>query len=96
MSRFYKGSKSEFGREDCNGKQIAQYDLSGKLMKIYPSITKAAQAHGLFAENVQDAAKPGGRQASSGGFMWRHFSIAPDNRIEPHPNPEHHRVKVTN
>lgn len=69
------------GREGANARPVAQYDLEGKLLRVWPSTVKARQAVGGTPGDVPNAAM--GITASARGFMWRYFSIVPDAKIEP-------------
>ena len=52
---------------------VDQYDALGKLVKSYSSITRAAKANGLTANQIMRALRPvteNGRY-STGGYFWR-------------------------
>jgi len=50
-------------------KQVSQYSLTGKRIKIYLSITEAESATGILGSNIGSVAS--GRGIAAGGYVWR-------------------------
>lgn len=67
-------------------KPVVQYDLAGNFIKIWPSVTSAAQATGLDRTAISQARI---KLGTCGGFIWR----SPDEKIITRPS-RHHRKKV--
>jgi hypothetical protein len=53
----------------AHNKQITQYDLNGKKIETFASITMAAQSTGISHCHISQRAR--GLQYSAGGFIWR-------------------------
>lgn len=53
-------------------KQVAQYDLQGNLINIYPSIKEVQRQLGFADSNIIRCCKGGYKQAY--GFIWRYVS----------------------
>lgn len=66
-------------RKGCRA--VAQYDLDGNLIKIYPSRKEAAKETGANRTEIAVCLSRDGR-VSAGGYMWRDGTNAP-NKIEP-------------
>lgn len=60
---------------------VAQYDLEGNLIKIYPSMKEAAKETKTLHSEISACLRADGR-VSAGGYMWRDGRNAPE-RIEP-------------
>lgn len=50
-------------------KDITQYDLKGKRLAYFPSMTDAAKATGVSMNSIQSVTD--GHKATGGGFVWR-------------------------
>jgi hypothetical protein len=50
--------------------KIKQYSISGKLIKIYKSITEAAKKTKIHGVNISYCAK--GKRNTAGGFIWKY------------------------
>lgn len=51
-------------------KAIAQYDVDGKFIEIYPSIANAAVQSNIHRENISNCLN--GRQKTAGGYVWKY------------------------
>lgn len=54
---------------EIHKKKVAQYSLNGELVKVWPSMTEAAQALGL--DNSAIGKCVSGRYKSCGGYVWK-------------------------
>lgn len=57
-------------KKKSRSKKIAQYSIDGKLIKIFDSLTKAAEESG--AKSISDVCK--GKRQTSGGFKWKYYN----------------------
>lgn len=53
----------------ANNKQVTQYNMQGKKIRTYPSITAAAEKTGISHSHISSRAS--GVEFSAGGFIWR-------------------------
>lgn len=58
--------------EHKNNKRVGQYNSHGELLKIFPSITIAAEETGANASCIGAVCK--GKRKTSGGYVWRYIS----------------------
>lgn len=56
---------------DRQGKKVAQYDKTGKLIKIYPSIREAERETNITNQHIIRVCK--GRRKSTGGYVWKYI-----------------------
>lgn len=54
-------------------KQVAQYDLEGNLIKIYPSVMEAERQTGVGSSHISSCCK-GGKYKSAGGSVWQYVA----------------------
>jgi hypothetical protein len=66
-------------------KSVAQYDLNGNLIAIYPSINEASRATGANAKHIPSACRGTDNRQTCGGFIWRYTNPndQPNNDNEP-------------
>jgi len=57
-----------------NNKQVTQYSMQGKKIKIFPSIAMAAKKTGISHSHISSRAR--GNEYSAGGFIWRFGNAA--------------------
>ena len=51
-------------------RRIIQYDMSGKMMKEYPSLVEASKATGAAPANIREVAT--GKRKSAKGYLWKY------------------------
>ena len=57
-------------RNSKSGKSVVQYDLQGKFLKKWQTISSAGKELGILVTNICDCCK-GGRK-TAGGFKWKY------------------------
>ncbi|MBL0743878.1 NUMOD1 domain-containing DNA-binding protein [Chryseolinea lacunae] len=62
----YKGEHADFSYE----KPVTQYELSGKMLKRYPSLKEAGRKNGLDSGTISKCAL--GKSRIAGGYVWRY------------------------
>ena len=73
-------SKGIITSRAVNSKQVTQYNLQGKKIKTYPSVTSAVKETGISQTHISTRAR--GIEFSAGGFIWRYGNKA---RIDMQP-----------
>ena len=63
----YQVSEHKKGK---NTKQVLQFTTDGTLVKEWDSITEAAKANGLYAQNISGVLHC--HQATCGGYIWKY------------------------
>ena len=77
MSKEAKRKSSEshkgllVGINNPNARQIAQYDLSGNLIKVWDCMKEAARKLNLSYCNIYKCCK--GDRQTCGGFIWKYY-----------------------
>lgn len=66
---FCSSSDDFMKRKHQPPKEIAQYDLNGQLIKIYPSITEAVRTTGFSKSNIINCLN--GQYKTANGFKWK-------------------------
>jgi hypothetical protein len=64
-----KPQLGKFNEESARSKPVAQYDLQGNLIKVWPSIAEA-QRHGYTVANICKVCK--GQRPTHKGFVWKY------------------------
>lgn len=54
-------------------KKVAQYTKDGQLIKIWNSITEAADALGINMKGISNVCRHPERYKTAGGFVWKYF-----------------------
>lgn len=62
-------------------RKIIQYDLNGKFIKIWKSVTEAAANNSALRKHISRASK---NKKSAGGYMWRYYEKNFNKKIEPY------------
>lgn len=87
----YKSNFSKFGYNVAAGgysgggvcKNIAQYDLDGNLLNVFPSGAEALrESEGINEPRLYQKLVESGKAY---GYMWRFFDKEPELKIEPYP-----------
>ena len=68
----------KYGADNPGSKPVAQYDLAGNLIKVWPSREEAGQALGCRRSDICNAIN--GWKKSCKGFMWRDASKMPASK----------------
>ncbi|MDE5789948.1 MAG: hypothetical protein K2H96_01790, partial [Muribaculaceae bacterium] len=66
--------------------EVCQYDMSGKLLKVWEGSRKAGETLGLDGSNIVKCCK--GKSKFVGGFIWRNVGDAFDKYPLPQPKKE--------
>lgn len=69
-TRIVRQIATQTNRSDCS-KPIAQYDLKGNLVAIYPSVKEAWRQTGISRSHISDVANGNPKYKTSGGFIWK-------------------------
>ena len=69
MSASHKGLL--VGIKNPNARQVAQYDLSGNLIKIWGCMSDAARELGIRNQSIYNCCK--GYSQKAGGFIWKYY-----------------------
>jgi hypothetical protein len=68
--------------------KVAQYDLDGNLLNVYPSTKNAYESLNLKTEYSTRISYASTHENSTAyGFMWKQFSEEPLNKIDPYIDP---------
>lgn len=54
----------------ANRKTVAQYDLNGNLVRLFPSASEAARQTGLDQSNISSCCRKAGYSKTCGGYRW--------------------------
>jgi hypothetical protein len=78
------------GRGALNGRlssnptrQVAQCDLNGNIIKVYPSCASAARDHHMHPQCIHNCLK--GHSKTAGGFKWKDYLKPMGSRNEREP-----------
>jgi len=71
--------KGRFGKDNHRSKKILQYDLKGKLIKEWESITQINKELGFSVQNIRFVCR--GEQKKCNGYIWRYKKLIKINKI---------------
>ena len=71
-TRVERMAKTQRNRADCS-KKVAQYDLQGNLIGIYPSTKEAWRQTGISRSHISDVARNNTKYKTAGGFVWKYL-----------------------
>ena len=69
-TRIQRQIATQTNRRDCS-KSVAQYDLIGNLIAIYPSVKEAWRQTGISRSHISDVANDNPKYKTAGGYIWK-------------------------
>lgn len=69
-------------------KAVAQYEVNGKLVRIYKSMKDAEQQNEGFVTEGGISACINGYKRTHGGYLWTFYDLENDKAIFPEPGEE--------
>lgn len=70
-TRIKRMAMTQKNRKDCS-KKVAQYDLQGNLIEIYPSTKEAWRQTGISRSHIGDVARNKSKYKTAGGYIWKY------------------------